>query len=247
MVRSRHSLKNKCITIKIKKALLKNIEVLLFERLPLQKILLLPSSTISAIVMQLSHQGFERFGISIIIPQNLWKGLEFLLQLHFLNDELASLTIPICLPIQVLPKTPEDVDLLTSTECSDGSFVFRFGNASEIREKIVNIEVDHNLREEIESSSIAAVATVDDNPQLLVNEKQIEDGEHGILSEDVADECNVVPISVSEEDPQVDDDKVVIVSTVIPESNSNILSDQNSDAVGEVDEKVDDGHNGRNG
>ncbi|KAJ1440328.1 hypothetical protein SESBI_01895 [Sesbania bispinosa] len=104
--------------------------------------------------------------------------------------------------------TPEDVDFLTSTECYDGSFVFWFGNASEIREKI---------GEEIESSSIVVVAIVDDNPQLLVNEKQsvvldndpetplvndsrkidrhleldsVEDGEHGILSEDVADECN---------------------------------------------------------
>ncbi|KAJ1422838.1 hypothetical protein SESBI_12779 [Sesbania bispinosa] len=137
----------------------------------------------------------------------------------------------------------------------------------------VNSEVDHNLGEEIESSSIAIVAIVDDNPQLLVNEKQsvvldndpetplindsrkidrhleldsVEDGEHGILSEDVADDCNGVP-SASKEESQVDDDKVVVVSTVIPESNSDILSDQNSDVVGEVDEKVDDGHNGRNG
>ncbi|KAJ1390413.1 hypothetical protein SESBI_37507 [Sesbania bispinosa] len=136
----------------------------------------------------------------------------------------------------------------------------------------VNNEVDHNLGEEIESSSTATVSIVDDNPQLLVNEKQsvvlnndpetpffndsrkidrhleldsVDDGEHGSLSKDVVDECNGVP-SASEEESQVDDDKVVVVSTVIPESNSYILSYQNSDAVGEVDEKVDDGHNGRN-
>ncbi|KAJ1384722.1 hypothetical protein SESBI_42284 [Sesbania bispinosa] len=136
----------------------------------------------------------------------------------------------------------------------------------------VNSEVDHNLGEEIESSSIAAVAIVDDNPQLLVNEKQnvvldndpetplindsrkinrhLEldsvDGEHGILSEDAADECNGIP-SASKEESQVDDDKVVVVSTVIPKSNSDILSYQNNVAVEEVDEKIDDGHNGRNG
>ncbi|KAJ1399342.1 hypothetical protein SESBI_30443 [Sesbania bispinosa] len=247
--------------------------------------------------MQLSRQSLERLGISEIFPQNLWKGLEFLLQFHFLNDGLASLTIPICSPIQVLPKTPEDVDILTSTESFDGSFVFWFGNASEIREKMgelaqekltretvdeggvkallsdsvekVNSEVDHNLGGEIESSSIATIAIVDNNPQLLVNEKQsvvldndsetplindsrkidrhleldsVEDGEHGILSEDTTDKCNRVT-SASKKESQVDDDKVVVVSTVIPESNSDILSDQNGDAVGEVD----DGHNGRNG
>ncbi|KAJ1395497.1 hypothetical protein SESBI_33305 [Sesbania bispinosa] len=228
--------------------------------------------------MQLSRQGLEKLGISAIFPQNLRKGLEFLLQFHFLNDGLASLTIPICSPIQVLPKTLEDVDLLTSTgelaqEKLTRETVDEGGALLSDSVEKVNSEVGHNLGEEIESSSIAAVSIVDDNSQLLVNEKQsvvldndpetplindsrkidrhmeldsVEDGEHGILSEDAADECNGVP-SASDEESQVDDDKVVVISTVIPESNSDILSYQNSDAVGEVDEKVDDGDNGRNG
>ncbi|KAJ1434946.1 PPM-type phosphatase domain [Sesbania bispinosa] len=226
----------------------------------------------------------ERLGISAPIPLHK-RRVSFTQHTHMLANSSSSQN-----PV------PEDVDLLTSTVCSDGSFVFRFGNASEIREKIdelaqeklaretveeggvkallsdsvekVNNGVDHNLGEEIESSSIAAVAIADDNPQLLVNEKQsvvldndpetpvindsrkidrrleldsVEDGEQGILSEDAADECNDVP-SVSEEEPQVDGHNVVAVSIVIPESNSDILSDQNSDAAGEVDEKIDDGH-----
>ncbi|KAJ1419898.1 PPM-type phosphatase domain superfamily [Sesbania bispinosa] len=226
----------------------------------------------------------ERLGISASIPLHK-RRVSFTHHTHMLANSSSSQN-----------SVPEDVDLVTSTECSDGSFVFRFGNASETREKIdelaqeklaretveeggvkallsdsvekVNNEIDHNLGEEIVSSSIAAVAIAGDNPQLLVNEKEsvvldndpetpvinnsrkndrhlkldsVEDGEHGILSEDAADECNGVP-SVSEEESQVDGHKLVAVSTVTPESNSDILSDQNSDAAGEVDENVDDGH-----
>ncbi|XP_061363264.1 probable protein phosphatase 2C BIPP2C1 [Gastrolobium bilobum] len=222
---------------------------------------------------------------------------------------------------------PEDVDLLSSTECSDGSFVFRFGNASEIRdnregveeggkagvrtlksegvEKLnievdhnsgediesscegveeggkagartlkskgvekLNIEVDHYSGEEIESSSIVVVGVADQNPQLLVNDKESVvldndsetpvindslnidrhlmldsvddgDGQHEILSEEVAAECNGVP-SVSQEDSEVDSHKEVVVSTVTLESD--VFTDPISCASGEVEEKADKGH-----
>ncbi|TKY53174.1 phosphatase 2C 62 [Spatholobus suberectus] len=125
---------------------------------------------------------------------------------------------------------PEDFDILSST-VFDRIFVFRFGNASEIREKLdaldkeklacegvvekgkagvrgllgeivekLKTEVDRTCGDEIESSS-TAVVVVDQNPQLLVNEKEsvvldsdqdgkldsVEDGDdhHGILTEDV--------------------------------------------------------------
>ncbi|KAJ1379633.1 hypothetical protein SESBI_46740, partial [Sesbania bispinosa] len=147
-----------------------------------------------------------------------------------------------------------------------------FGNASEIREKIGELAQEKLTCETVDEGGVRALLS-DNVEKLLVNEKQsfvlnndpeiplindsrkidrhlvldlVEHGEHGILSEDAADECNGVP-SASEEESQVDDDKVVVVSTIIPESKSYILSDQNSDTVGEVDEKVDDGHNGRNG
>lgn len=168
--------------------------------------------------------------------------------------------------------------------------MFRFGSASEIREKIGDLEqekpvhegveeggarallsveklsneVGHNLVEETESSSsIVVVGVADQNPQLLVNEKEsfvldddpetpvindsqkfdrhlrldsVEDGDghHGITSEDVAAESNVVP-GVSEEDSQVDSHKAVVVSTVSLEKD--MFSYPSSGASGEGEEK----------
>ncbi|KAK7246768.1 hypothetical protein RIF29_41638 [Crotalaria pallida] len=94
----------------------------------------------------------------------------------------------------------EDFDVLSSTVCSDGSVVFRFGNASEIREKVaeldqeklacedeheagvrallsegvenLNTDVDHNLGVEIDSSAIAVVGVAYQNLQQYVNEKE---------------------------------------------------------------------------
>ena len=126
--------------------------------------------------------------------------------------------------------------------CSDGSVLFRFGNASEIREKVAELdqqklasegveeggeagarallsegvekldtEVNHNLVEEIESSSTEVVGVADQNLQLPVNEKKsvvldndsetavindsqeidrqlmldsVEDVQHGVISEE---------------------------------------------------------------
>ncbi|XP_020222293.1 probable protein phosphatase 2C 62 isoform X2 [Cajanus cajan] len=95
---------------------------------------------------------------------------------------------------------PEDFDILSSTERSDGSFVFRFANASEIREKLdelnreklaresiekegkavlvsesvekLNTEVDRTLGDESEFSSTVVVGVADQNHQILVNEKE---------------------------------------------------------------------------
>ncbi|KAL1336261.1 hypothetical protein HN51_030653 [Arachis hypogaea] len=192
---------------------------------------------------------------------------------------------------------PEEVDILSSTECSDGSVVFQFANASEVRKRMaeleqeklareavekvgeagpallsegvekLNTEVDHNLVEEIESSSTVVVSVANRNLQLPVNEEESnvlynvskaavisdeneidgnlmldsgEDVHHGISSEDVAAEGNDVP-SLSEEDSETDNQKEV-VSTVTPESD--IIPGLNSHASGEVEEvkEVDKGH-----
>ncbi|XP_027365119.1 probable protein phosphatase 2C 71 isoform X2 [Abrus precatorius] len=194
---------------------------------------------------------------------------------------------------------PEDFDILSSTECSDGSFVFRFGNASEIRERIdelgkekltregveeggkagvrtlldegveKNVEVDHNLGEEAESSSNLVVGVADRNSQLPVNEKEsvvsdndsetpviddsqnidgyskldsVEDGDdqHEILKEDVDAECNGV-LSAVDEDSEVDNHEEVVVSTV--SSEPDVFSDQNSDSgEAEEEEEADQGY-----
>ncbi|XP_057739300.1 probable protein phosphatase 2C 62 isoform X2 [Arachis stenosperma] len=192
---------------------------------------------------------------------------------------------------------PEEVDILSSTECSDGSVVFQFANASEVRKRMaeleqeklareavekvgeagpallsegvekLNTEIDHNLVEEIESSSTVVVSVANRNLQLAVNEEESnvlynvskaavisdeneidgnlmldsgEDVQHGISSEDVAAEGNDVP-SLSEEDSETDNQKEV-VSTVTPESR--IIPGLNSHASGEVEEvkEVDKGH-----
>ncbi|RYQ82708.1 hypothetical protein Ahy_B10g101279 isoform B [Arachis hypogaea] len=192
---------------------------------------------------------------------------------------------------------PEEVDILSSTECSDGSVVFQFANASEVRKRMaeleqeklareavekvgeagpallsegvekLNTEVDHNLVEEIESSSTVVVSLANRNLQLPVNEEESnvlynvskaavisdeneidgnlmldsgEDVQHGISSKDVAAEGNDVP-SLSEEDSETDNQKEV-VSTVTPESD--IIPGLNSHASGEVEEvkEVDKGH-----
>ncbi|TKY71447.1 phosphatase 2C 71 [Spatholobus suberectus] len=189
---------------------------------------------------------------------------------------------------------PEEFDILSSTELSDGSFVFRFGNASEIGEKLdelekeklaregvveegkagvralvsesvekVNTEVDRTLGDEIESYSSVVVGVADQNPQILVNEKEsvvldsdsgtpvindsqkidrhlkmdsVEDGDgqHGILSEDVGAGCNSVP-SVSEEDSELDSHQEVVVSTVAAELD--VVSDPSTGTSGEVEEE----------
>ncbi|RDX58142.1 putative protein phosphatase 2C 71 [Mucuna pruriens] len=216
---------------------------------------------------------------------------------------------------------PEDFDILSSTEHSDGTIVFRFGSASEIREKLdelnkkkkldelnkkkkldalnkkkkvdalnkkklaresvveegkagvralvsesvenLNTKVDRALGDEIESSSTVVVGVADQNPQLLVNEKEgvvldsdsgtpvindsqkinrhlkldlVEDsdGKHGVLSEDVGAECNGV-LNASEEDSELDSHQEVVVSTVAPESD--VVSDLNSGASAEVEEE----------
>jgi hypothetical protein len=185
------------------------------------------------------------------------------------------------------------------TERSDGSFVFTFGNASEFKEmiaelnkqklvtdpegvdeggvsvllsddgveKLSNEDDNSNLGEEIESSSTVVVAVADQNSQLLVSENEssvvldsypesethvindlqiidkdlkldlVEDGDdsqHGICSEDVASEPNVVS-SVS----RVDSHKEVAVSTVSPESD--VFSDHSSGTTEEVEEKEEGG------
>jgi hypothetical protein len=93
-------------------------------------------------------------------------------------------------------------DLFALTEHPDGSFVFTFGNASEIREKIAELnkqklmpegvveeegvgvlasddgveqlsnEDDSNLRGDIESSSTVVVGVADQNPPLLESENE---------------------------------------------------------------------------
>jgi hypothetical protein len=186
------------------------------------------------------------------------------------------------------------------TERSDGSFVFTFGNASEFKEmiaelntqklvtdpegvdeggvsvllsddgveKLTNEDDNSNLGEEIESSSTVVVAVADQNSQLLVSENESsvvldsypesethvindlqiidkhlkldsvedgDDGQHGICSEDVAAEPNVVSSVSKEEDSKDDSLKEVVVSTVSPESDE--FSDHSSGTTEEVEEK----------
>jgi hypothetical protein len=184
------------------------------------------------------------------------------------------------------------------TERSDGSFVFTFGNASEFKEmiaelnkqklvtdpegvdeggvsvmlsddgveKLSNEDDNSNLGEEIESSSTVVVAVADQNSQLLVSENESgvvldsypesetqiidkdlkldlvedgDDGQHGICSEDVASEPNVVSSVSKEEDSRVDSHKEVAVSTVSPESD--VFSDHSSGTTEEVEEKEEGG------
>lgn len=217
---------------------------------------------------------------------------------------------------------PEDFDILSSTEHSDGSFLFRFASASEIKEKLdelkkekklealnkkkklealnkkkkshalnkkklaregvveegeagvpalvsesiekLNTEVDRTLGDEIESSSSVVVGVADQDPQILVNEKEgvldsdtetpviddsekndehlkldlVEDGDgdgkHGIPSEDVDAEGNGVP-SASKEDSKPDSHQEAVVSTVAAESD--VVSDLNSGASAEIEEE----------
>ncbi|KAH1207942.1 putative protein phosphatase 2C 71 [Glycine max] len=200
---------------------------------------------------------------------------------------------------------PEDFDILSSTEHSDGSFVFRFASANEIREQLdelnkkkksdalnkkkkklaregvleegkagvralvsesvkkLNTEVDRTLGGEIESSSTVVVDVADQNPQLLLNEKEGDvldsdsgppvtndlqkidrhlkldsvedgDGQRGISSEDVGTESNGVP-SASEADSELDSHREAVVSTVATEAD--VVSDLKSDAFAEVEEE----------
>ncbi|KAG4948266.1 hypothetical protein JHK84_041714 [Glycine max] len=200
---------------------------------------------------------------------------------------------------------PEDFDILSSTEHSDGSFVFRFASANEIREQLdelnkkkksdalnkkkkklaregvleegkagvralvsesvkkLNTEVDRTLGGEIESSSTVVVGVADQNPQLLLNEKEGDvldsdsgppvtndlqkidrhlkldsvedgDGQRGISSEDVGTESNGVP-SASEADSELDSHREAVVSTVATEAD--VVSDLKSDAFAEVEEE----------
>ncbi|XP_059446199.1 probable protein phosphatase 2C 71 isoform X2 [Corylus avellana] len=58
-------------------------------------------------------------------------------------------------PVSPSASSSADFDLLSTTECSDGSVVFRFGNASEVEtideKETINKDFEHNLCEEIES------------------------------------------------------------------------------------------------
>lgn len=190
-------------------------------------------------------------------------------------------------------------------EHSDGSFVFRFASANEIREQLdelnkkkksdalnkkkkklaregvleegkagvralvsesvkkLNTEVDRTLGGEIESSSTVVVGVADQNPQLLLNEKEGDvldsdsgppvtndlqkidrhlkldsvedgDGQRGISSEDVGTESNGVP-SASEADSELDSHREAVVSTVATEAD--VVSDLKSDAFAEVEEE----------
>ncbi|KAL2342114.1 hypothetical protein Fmac_010054 [Flemingia macrophylla] len=183
---------------------------------------------------------------------------------------------------------PEDFDIISSTQRSDGSFLFRFGNAREIREKLDELnreklsrenieeegkavlvsesvekfspEVDRSLGDEIKSSSTVIVCVANQNPQVLVNEKEddlsfndsgtpvindsqrvnrqlkldsAEDGggQHGILGDDVGAKCNVL----IEENSELVSHQDAVVSTIAPESD--VVSDLNSGAYTEVEEE----------
>ncbi|KAK7302510.1 hypothetical protein RJT34_13400 [Clitoria ternatea] len=52
---------------------------------------------------------------------------------------------------------PEDFDILSSTEHSDGSFIFRFANATEIREKLAELEKEKLARESVEEGGKVGV------------------------------------------------------------------------------------------
>ncbi|XP_027365128.1 probable protein phosphatase 2C 71 isoform X3 [Abrus precatorius] len=164
---------------------------------------------------------------------------------------------------------PEDFDILSSTECSDGSFVFRFGNASEIRERIdelgkekltregveeggkagvrtlldegveKNVEVDHNLGEEAESSSNLVVGVADRNSQLPVNEKESVVSDNDSETPVIDDSQNIDGYSKLDSVEDGDDQHEILKEDVDPD----VFSDQNSDSgEAEEEEEADQGY-----
>ncbi|KAK7412124.1 hypothetical protein VNO78_03572 [Psophocarpus tetragonolobus] len=187
----------------------------------------------------------------------------------------------------------EDFDILSSTEHSDGTFVFRFATASEIREKIdelnkkkkleelnkkkksdalnkkkkldalnkkklsqkgvveegkaadqalvsgsvkkLDTEVGRNLGDENESSSAVVVGVADQDPQLLVNEKESGDLDRDSGTPVINDSQKMDRHLKLDSMEDGDSHQEAVFSTVAPESC--VVSDLKSGASAEVAEE----------
>ncbi|GFY90146.1 protein phosphatase 2C family protein [Actinidia rufa] len=127
--------------------------------------------------------------------------------------------------------TPE-FELISTTECSDGSLVFRFGDASEVARNVEIEEPNFVLRglvsESTKNSYVVKVLDGEHERQVIV--KEIDREVKGEGSTEVVDTVKNINVGVSNKDKGVNKSKSTVVIDMIDseeEPNDMVLEDTN--------------------
>ncbi|KAK7328168.1 hypothetical protein VNO77_22265 [Canavalia gladiata] len=91
----------------------------------------------------------------------------------------------------------EDLDIISVTECEDGSFLFRFGKASEIRDKREELDKEKLAREGVEKGGKAG-----DRAVLSESVEKLNSEEDGHNLEEEIESSSIVAARVSDQIPQ---------------------------------------------